>query len=155
LLNIMINYPTLEEEENILLQTTGDINAQVTASMDRETLLRLQHAVRRIPVSHHVIGYATDLVRATRLNDSSAPSFIKEQVGWGAGPRAGQALILCAKATAALHGRINVSCDDVRRLALPVMRHRIAPSFVAEAEGITTDQILTRVLESVPERSKA
>jgi MoxR-like ATPase len=104
-------------------------------------------------VSKHVTGYAVDLVRATRPEEVGVPGFIKEQVGWGAGPRASQALIHCAKCFAALSGRINVSCDDVRHLALPVLRHRILASFAAEAEGITTDAIIRRLLETIPERT--
>jgi MoxR-like ATPase len=106
-------------------------------------------------VSKHVTGYAVDLVRATRPEEAGVPGFVKEQVGWGAGPRASQALILCAKTYAALAGRLNVSCEDVRHVALPVMRHRIAASFAAEAEGIRTDQIIRRLLEEVPERKKS
>jgi MoxR-like ATPase len=92
-------------------------------------------------------------VRATRPEDPNVPSFIKDQVGWGAGPRASQALIHCAKCHAALSGRVNVSCDDVRHLALPVMRHRLMASFAAEAEGITTDKIVSTLLEKIPERT--
>jgi MoxR-like ATPase len=99
-----------------------------------------------------VTGYAVDLVRATRPEEEGVPAFVKEQVGWGAGPRASQALIMCAKCYAALSGRINVSCDDVRHLALPVLRHRISASFAAEAEGISHDAIVKRLLETVPER---
>src|SRR4029077_20300285 len=109
--------------------------------------------IRSIPVSKHVTGYAVDLVRATRPEEPGAPGFIKEQVTWGAGPRASQALILCGKCHAALQGRINVSCDDVRHLALPVLRHRLSASFAAEAEGISTDAIVGRLLETVKERS--
>jgi MoxR-like ATPase len=94
-----------------------------------------------------------DLVRATRPNETGVLGFVKEQVGWGAGPRASQALILCAKCYAALNGRMNVSVDDVRHLALPVLRHRISASFVAEAEGIATDVIIERLLKEIPERA--
>jgi MoxR-like ATPase len=155
LLNTFIKYPQLKEEEDIVSRTTMNTTANVQAVCDRETLLRYQHLVRSIPVSQHVTGYAVDLVRATRPEEPGAPAFIKEQVGWGAGPRASQALILCAKCYAALAGRINVSCEDVRHLALPVMRHRLSASFAAEAEGITTDHIVKRLLETVPERAHA
>jgi MoxR-like ATPase len=119
----------------------------------RDELLGFQRLIRSIPVSRHVTGYAVDLVRATRPNEPGVPAFVKELVGWGAGPRASQALILCAKCHAALSGRMNVSCDDVRHLALPVLRHRIAASFAAEAEGVSTDAIVARLLEAVPERA--
>ena len=100
-------------------------------------------------------GYAVDLVRATRPEEAGVPPFIKEQVGWGAGPRASQALIHCSKCFAALQGRVNVSCDDVRHLALPVMRHRLQASFAAEAEGITTDMIVKKLLATIPERTRS
>jgi MoxR-like ATPase len=128
---------------------------EVQSLCGRDTLLKLQHLVRSLPVSKHVTGYAVDLVRATRPEEPGVPAFVKEQVGWGAGPRASQALVLCAKTYAALNGRVNVSCEDVRHVALPVMRHRIAASFAAEAEGIRTDQVIRRLLEEVPERKKS
>jgi len=155
LLNTLIGYPKLAEEEDIVDRTTMNEDPQVSRVCDLETVSAYQRLVRSIPVSRHVTGYAVDLARATRPNEPDAPDFIREQVAWGAGPRASQALILCAKTHAALSGRTNVSCDDVRRLALPVMRHRMLPSFVAEAEGITTDMIINRLLEEVPERTTA
>lgn len=155
LLNTLIGYPKLAEEEDIVERTTMSIAADVQPVCDRAELLRFQELIRSIPVSRHVVGYAVDLVRATRPDESGVPSFVKEQVGWGAGPRSGQALVLSAKCRAALAGRLNVSCDDVRQLALPVLRHRILPSFAAEAEGITPDAIVRRLLETVPERTNA
>jgi MoxR-like ATPase len=154
LMNTFIKYPGAQEEEDIVDRTTGGDIADVKPVLDRERLLAYQKLVRSIPVSKHVLGYAVDLVRATRPNEPGVPAFIKEQVGWGAGPRASQALILCAKTYAALNGRVNVSVDDIKHLALPVLRHRIAASFTAEAEGITTDAIITRLLQEVPERTK-
>ena len=155
LLNTFIKYPKLDEEEEIVERTTGTAVPQVQSLCGRETLLKLQQLVRSLPVSKHVTGYAVDLVRATRPEEPGVPAFIKEQVGWGAGPRASQALILCAKTYAALNGRVNVSCEDVRHIALPVMRHRLAVSFAAEAEGIRADQVIRRLLEEVPERKKS
>jgi MoxR-like ATPase len=155
LLNTFIRYPKLSEEEDIVERTTGDTATEAAAVCDRAALLKFQHLIRSIPVSRHVTGYAVDLVRATRPEESGVPGFIKEQVGWGAGPRASQALIHCAKCHAALSGRVNVSCDDVRHLALPVLRHRILASFAAEAEGITTDAIVRRLLEAIPERTRS
>ena len=154
LLNTLIGYPKLEEEERIVDRTTMDETAEVERVCDREQLLGFQKLIRRIPVSPHVTGYAVDLARATRPHEQGAAEFIREQVAWGAGPRASQALILCAKTHAALMGSTNVSCDNVRHLALPVLRHRISPSFMAEAEGITTDTIIKRVLEEVSERTE-
>jgi MoxR-like ATPase len=155
LLNTFIKYPTLKEEEDIVDRTTGTVVPEVSAVCDRAALLQYQQLIRSIPVSRHVTGYAVDLVRATRPDEPQAPAFIKAQVGWGAGPRASQALIHCAKCHAALSGRINVSCDDVRHLALPVLRHRLLASFAAEAEGITTDKIIASLLEKIPERTNA
>lgn len=155
LLNTFIHYPGLNEEEEILEQTTALSEPKVEKVCAREEVLAFQRVVRSLPVSRHVIGYAADLARATRPNDSSAPDFIKEQVTWGAGPRAGQALILCAKCRAAISGRINVSCDDIRHFALPALRHRLIPSFMAEAEGITADLIIKRLLETISERTDA
>jgi len=153
LMNTFIKYPNAREEEDIVDRTTGGDPADVTSVLDRDRLLACQKLVRRIPVSRHVLGFAVDLVRATRPDEPDVPAFVKEQVGWGAGPRASQALILCAKTYAALNGRMNVSVDDIRHLALPVLRHRIAASFTAEAEGIGTDAIIRRLLEEVPERT--
>jgi MoxR-like ATPase len=153
LLNTFIRYPKLTEEEDVVERTTSNAVADLQPVTDREAVLGYQQLVRSIPVSKHVTGYAVDLVRATRPEEPDVPAFVKEQVGWGAGPRASQALILCAKCYAALSGRINVSTSDVRHLALPVMRHRICASFAAEAEGITTDAIIRRLLETVPERT--
>ena len=117
--------------------------------------MELQALVRRVPVAPHVIEHAVQLVRATRPSEPNAAERVKNYVAFGAGPRASQALILCAKTYAALSGRVNVSCDDVRHVALPVMRHRIAVSFAAEAEGIRADQIIRRLIEEVPERKKS
>jgi len=152
LLNTLIGYPKLEEEEMIVERTTMNEDAGIESVLDQQTLLDLQRLVRSIPVAKHVTGYAVDLVRASRPNEPGAPAFVKEQIGWGAGPRASQALILCAKTFAALNGRTNVSVDDVRHLALPVLRHRLAPSFMAQAEGITTDMIIKKLMENVAER---
>jgi MoxR-like ATPase len=153
LMNTMIKYPQLAEEESIVERTTSNEAGKVSAICDRAMLLEFQHLVRDIPVSKHVTGYAVDLVRATRPNEPGVPAFISEQIGWGAGPRASQALILCAKTYAAVHGRVNVSCDDVRKLAAPVLRHRILCSFAAEAEGISTDDVIRRLIEQIPERT--
>jgi MoxR-like ATPase len=153
LLNTFIGYPALGEEEEIVERTTTNAVPTVQSVCDREALLGYQRLVRSLPVSRHVTGYAVDLARATRPSDPKAPDFIKKQVAWGGGPRASQALILCAKCRAALAGRINVACDDVRHLVLPVLRHRVSPSFVAEAEGVTSDMIVQKVLEAVPERT--
>ncbi len=153
LLNSFIKYPQIQEEEDVVSRTTSNQVSDVQAVIDGQTLLFFQNLIRSIPVSRHVTGYAVDLVRATRPNEPGVPAFVKEQVGWGAGPRASQALILGAKCYAALSGRVNVSCNDIRYITLPVLRHRIAASFTAEAEGITTDAIVQRLMQEVPERA--
>jgi MoxR-like ATPase len=153
LMNSLIKYPQVQEEEDIVLHTTANENPEIQMVLDGQNLLYFQGLIRSIPVSHHVTAYAVDLVRATRPNEPGVPAFVKEQVGWGAGPRASQALILGGKCYAALNGRVNVSCDDIRHIVLPVLRHRIATSFTAEAEGITTDVIIQRLMKEVPERA--
>ncbi len=153
LMNTFIKYPKLDEEESIVMQTTMNTDADVRPLLDGPTLQAHQQLIRSIPVSRHVTGFAVDLARATRPHEAGVPAFIKEQVGWGAGPRASQALVLAAKTHAVLAGRVNVSCDDVRHVALPVLRHRILASFTAEAEGITTDTIVERLLKEVRERA--
>jgi MoxR-like ATPase len=153
LMNTLIKYPKLEEEESIVNQTTMNVDTDVKSILDGPTLMAHQKLVRSIPVSPHVTGFAVDLTRATRPHEAGVPGFIKEQVGWGAGPRASQALVLAAKCHAALAGRVNVSCDDVRHVAAPVLRHRLLASFTAEAEGITTDSIVQRLLQEVKERA--
>jgi MoxR-like ATPase len=155
LLNTFIGYPSTDEEEQIVERTTSNEAPAIERVCDRATVIAFQKVVRAIPVSRHVTGYAVDLVRATRPGGENPFAFIREQVAWGAGPRASQALIMCAKCRAALDGRINVSCNDVRQLALPVLRHRLAPSFVAEAEGIRSDDIVKRLLQEVRERTEA
>ncbi len=155
LLNTFIGYPSTAEEEQIVERTTTNEIPEIDPVCDREAVLAFQKIVRSIPVSRHVTGYAVDLVRATRPNGDNPFKFIREQVAWGAGPRASQALIMCAKCRAALEGRINVSCADIRQLALPVLRHRLAPSFVAEAEGIRADDIVKRLMQDVHERTDA
>jgi MoxR-like ATPase len=155
LLNTFIGYPSPAEEEEIVARTTANEDPQVEPVLDRDQVLAFQKLVRSIPVSAHVAGYAVDLARATRPATPGVPDFIRDQVAWGAGPRASQALTLCAKCRAALDGRMNVSCEDVRALALPVMRHRLSPSFTAEAEGITADAIIRKLMETVPERTRS
>jgi len=149
--NIIVDYPAADEEEIIVSSTTGRQADDVEQVLTADDLLRLQETVRELPVSKHVIKYATRLVRATRPKDESAPQFIRDYVYCGAGPRAAQFLILGAKARAVIHGRLNVSCDDVRALAPPVLRHRIFTNFSADSEGITPDDLVKQLLAAVPE----
>jgi len=148
---VRMDYPQRSDEIQILRQTTANREVSLSRLVNDKTLLELQHTVREIPVSDHVLAYCIDLVRSTRPEEPSCPAFIKENLSYGAGPRAGQYLVLAAKAAAALEGRLNVSCADVRRNAHAVLTHRIACNFHATGEGIDATQIVDRLLESVPE----
>jgi len=147
--NIIVDYPSSDEEMAIIKQVTGTYTADLEAALTGEDILRLQEIVRRVPVADHVVQFARDLARATRPNRPEAPGFVNELVQWGAGPRAGIYLILAAKARAILHGRYHATTEDVRAVALPVMRHRVITTFNAEAAGITADQVVQRVLAEV------
>jgi MoxR-like ATPase len=151
MLSIHLDYPHEEEELLIVRSTTSNYVPDIEPAMLAEEIVGYQRLVRDIPISDHVLAYATRLVRATRPNGPSAPEYVREWVTWGAGPRATQALALGGKAAAALRGALAVSCEDVRGLAKPVLRHRIIPSFAAEAEGVTPDQIVSRLLGDVEE----
>ncbi|MEZ4425100.1 MAG: MoxR family ATPase [Gemmatimonadota bacterium] len=150
MLKIRVDYPERDQEAEILRATTGLKAPSVTPVLDAEGILGLQRLVRSVPVSDAVIGYATDLVRATRPGRNGGSPTVSGALRWGAGPRAGQALILGAKAHALLRGRLHVSPDDVRRIAAPVLRHRILLTFQSEAEGTSTDDVVTRLLDAVP-----
>ncbi|MCR4314720.1 MAG: MoxR family ATPase [Planctomycetes bacterium] len=148
--NIMVDYPSQEEELQVMRFTTADRKAQLEKVIDANAILELQEIVRKVPVSEHVMRYAMNITRATRVTTPEALDFVKEWVAWGAGPRATQFLILGAKANAVLSGRYHVSADDVRKVAHPVLRHRIITNFTAEAEGITSDKIIDRLIETIP-----
>jgi len=148
---VNIDYPQRDEERQIVKHTTRATLGEPRAVLSAEDITRLQHIVRRIPVSDHVVDYAVNLVRATRPGEESVPSFISDWLTWGAGPRAAQYLVLGAKAHAVLQGRFNVSCNDVRHVALPVMRHRIFTNFNADAEGVTPEDVIRRLMETIPE----
>jgi MoxR-like ATPase len=147
--NIFLDYPSAAEEERIILETTSAHAAEVSPVMSRQEVLRLQRVVREAPVGEHVVSYAVRLVRATRPQEPQAPAFVREWVQWGAGPRAAQALILGAKVQALLEGRLTPSTEDVRSLALPALRHRLIPSFSAEADGVTSVAIIEKLLAEI------
>jgi len=149
--SVKVAYPNAEEEERIIMETTNDASQEVGHVLGAAALLSFQHLVRKTPVSAHVGAYVTRLVRATRPDAPDAPDFIKNWVRWGAGPRAGQYLLLAAKSHALLQGRLNVSCDDVRAFALPVLRHRVLCNFAAASEGVDSDEIVRRLVAAVPE----
>jgi len=152
--NIFIDYPTRDEEIAVVQATTSDRDTEIKSVMGGAELLALQRTVRRVPVTTHVVRYAADLVRATRPKLPEAPDFINDYLTWGAGPRATQYLILGAKARALLTGKYAVSCQDVRNVALPVLRHRLFTNFNADAEGITPDAIIRRLIKTVAEPSE-
>ena len=145
--NIQVGYPTADEESEIIRRVTGGGMGDVDVVLHADDILRLQKVVRRVPVADHVIHYARDLARATRPKAPEAPDFVKELVGWGAGPRAGINLIMAAKARAILYGRFHATTEDVSRVAHAVLRHRVITTFNAEAAGVTSDDIITRLIE--------
>ena len=145
--NIRVDYPSSEEELEIMQRTTGGHQSEVNTVLDGERIMQLQGMVREVPIAGDLIRYALRLTSATRVKTEDAPEFVKRHVDWGAGPRAGQYLVLGAKASAILDGRPHVTAEDIRRVALPVLRHRIVTNFAAEAEGVTSDDIITRLLE--------
>ena len=147
--NLWVDYPKEDEEETVVKATTVAKSETPNKVITKEELLQLQAVVRKIPVSDHVIKYAVRLVRATRPHDEKSPDFIKKYVSNGAGPRAGQFLVLAAKARAVLEGRIHVSCADVVKAALPVLRHRILANFAADSEGISTSDLVARLVKTI------
>jgi len=147
---ILVDYPEEDEEYEILRVTTAEAAGKVGKILSGPDILQLQSIVRRVPIAEHVIRYAMALVRKTRVHKGGVPDFIRDWVTWGAGPRAGQYLILGGKARAILRGRYHVSCDDIRSVAHPVLRHRIITNFNAEAEGIKPDHIVDKLLEDTP-----
>ena len=151
--NVVIEYPSADEERRILAATTGTAAPRVNVVASGAEIERLHLIVREVPAAGNVIDYAARLVRATRPSSASGeavPEWVTKWVRWGAGPRAGQALVLGAKARALLDGRLVVSHDDIRAVASPVLRHRLLMNFQAEAEGVDADQIVGRLLETVP-----
>ncbi len=147
--NIWIDYPNFDEEVEIVRKTTGMYQPEVNKVLKREEILELQELVRKVPVADNVIEYAVKLVAMTRPNLNGTPDFIKRWISWGAGPRASQYLILGAKARAVLDGRYTPTIDDVRAVALPVLRHRLVTNFNAEADGVSTADIVEKLLKVI------
>ncbi|MBL8859992.1 MAG: MoxR family ATPase [Planctomycetes bacterium] len=146
---VHVGYPTLADEREILKRTTGGEGEQPKKVVGGKELLELQRAIRGVAISDHVLDYILALTRGTRVRSDSQLSFLREWVTWGAGPRAGQFLVLGAKAHAALQGRRHVAIDDVKKVVHPVLRHRIVTNFSASAEGITSDIIIDRMIKEV------
>jgi MoxR-like ATPase len=148
---IRVGYPTEEEELEIMKLTTAAFEHTLGTVLSGEEILALQDLVRRVPVGDHVYNYALDITRATRPNEPGASDFVRHWLAWGAGPRSGQYLILAGKARALLHGRLYVTTEDIEAVTPPVLRHRLIPSFNAEAEGITVEQIIQKILTLTPQ----
>jgi MoxR-like ATPase len=149
---VFVKYPSFKEEFEIARRTTALITEDIAPVMSGQSILDLQHLVRRVPVTDHVIHYTLALVRQTRVSEPGAPKFVKDYLSWGAGPRAVQYLILGGKARALLYGRTHVQCEDIQALALPVLRHRILTNFTAASEGWTPDKVIEKMLKETPSR---
>ena len=150
LFNIMVKYPSQSEELDIMRSVTSDEEPVTHQVVDGPSILEFQHVVRRIPVADPVFQYAAALVRSTRPGQADTPDFVNKLMAWGAGPRASLNLILAGKARAALRGRCHVSIEDIRELCLPILRHRIIPNFAARSEGMNSDTLIAKLLETVP-----
>jgi MoxR-like ATPase len=149
---VFVQYPNFAEEFEVVRRTTSIQVDSIEPVLTAAEILELQRIVRQVPVSDHIIRYALSLVRQTRVREPGVPEFVKDQVSWGAGPRAVQFLIIGSKARALLQGRTHVTCEDVQALAKPVLRHRLVLSFTAESEGVTPDEVIERIVAITPIR---
>lgn len=150
LFQVMVDYPNRQEESEIIDRTTTSFQGSPQPVVGGEEILRFQETVRRVPLPDHVKQYVLELVRSLRPREETRLNWVKEQVEWGPGPRAGQQMVLGAKARALLEGRTHVTLEDVQHLAAPVLRHRMVPTFRAQAEGITPDALVTRAIKELP-----
>jgi MoxR-like ATPase len=148
--NIKVDYPSPEEEEKILAVTTRSEKVECRKVLSGKAILNVQKLVGSVACTQYVVQYVSRLVRATRPKDPSAPPFVRELVDWGAGPRAGQFLIMGGKSMAAMDGRFSVALEDVQKVAIPVLRHRISTNFQAQAEGVNTEDIIQRLIRETP-----
>ena len=149
--NVRVDYPSLDEEEQILSSTSSGEESETRKVLSAKSIVYLQRQINQIEAGPLTINYAARLVRATRPADESAPEFVRDLVDWGAGPRAGQFLLSGGKAMAAMAGRPSVTLDDIRKVAVPVLRHRVSTNFQAQAEGMSSDDLVTRLIEEIPE----
>jgi len=147
---VFVRYPNFNEEFEIARRTTTTSSDHIAPVLTAEEILGLQHIVREVPISDHIIRYALALVRQTRVGENGTPEFVRDQVTWGAGPRAVQFLILGSKARALLHGRTHVATEDIQALVKPVLRHRLVVNFSAESEGVSADDIVDRLVAITP-----
>ena len=155
LFKVFVGYPTPDEERQIYRVTTSMLETEVSTVLRGEEIPELQALVRRVPVSDHCVDYAMALVRATRPNEPGQPAYIPKWIAWGAGPRAGQSLILASKARAALAGRTCVTIEDLKAVAHAVLRHRLVTTYTAQADNQTPDSIITTLLADIPVRAGA
>ncbi len=153
--NIRVEYPSRGEEIQIMKATTGGAKVELAPVIDQQQILKFQEVVRQVVVADHIFGYVADLVRATRPKEVGVPKWIPELVTWGAGPRACQFLILGGKARAILNGRVHVTTEDIKAVALPVLRHRILTTFHADSDGITPDDVIRKLLDTIPATADA
>src|SRR3954467_10592178 len=147
---VTVHYPSRAEELEVLKRTTGAAAEAVARVIGGAEILRLQEIVRRVPVGDHVFHFVLDVIRMTRPNEPGASDFVRHWLSWGAGPRAGQFMILAGKARALMRGRLYVTIEDIEAVAAPVLRHRIIPNFNADAEGITVEQIVEKIVTMIP-----
>lgn len=148
--HVKVRYPDRSEEREIIARTTGSFEAKLEQTVTAKEIMNCQEIIRSVPVPDHVVDFVLDLVRQCRPDEEEAQPFVKELLEWGPGPRACQMLILSGKVRALLKGRVHVTIDDIEALAPPILRHRLVPTFNAEAEGISVDDIISRILESIP-----
>ncbi len=149
--NIVVGYPTADEEERILSVASRNEKSDVHSVLSARAIVNLQRLVSSVAVSEYIVKYVARIVRATRPKDPTAPEFVRELIDWVAGPRAGLFLINGGKAMAAMDARFSVAVDDIKRIAIPVLRHRISTNFQAQAEGMSAEDIINRLLEEIPE----
>jgi MoxR-like ATPase len=147
---VLVDYPSFDDEMEVVRRTTSRIGAEIQPVLSGEEILQLQELVRSVPVSDHIIRYALSIVRQTRVGMQGIPEFVTDQVSWGAGPRAVQFLVLGGKARALLHGRNHVTVEDIQQLCQPVLRHRMVVTFAAESDGVTTDDVVQKLIAETP-----
>ncbi len=147
---VLVDYPSFDEEFEVARRTTSKLDGEVAPVLSGEEILELQDLVRSVPVADHVIRFALAIVRQTRIGSEGVPDFVRDQIGWGAGPRAVQFLVLGGKARALLHGRTHVTVQDIQELCKPVLRHRMVVTFAAESDGITTNDVIERLVAETP-----
>ena len=154
LFNVVVDYPTRDHESEIIDRTTSTVAAKIESVVSGPEIIECQETVRLVPLPEHVKMFVLDLVRSARPKDVGSAVWVREMIDWGPGPRACQQIVLAAKARAIMQGRHHVTRDDIEILAYPVLRHRIVPTFNAEAEGVSVDDLITRLLKEVPATSK-